>query len=87
MDIDEIPWRNGCFHDLRDTYLTSIKTVSVDVLKRLAGHASLATTLKYYTSPTARDADAVRAALAEAGLSKPAQVQGTKRAHKMDKSA
>ena len=89
VDVNDVPWRNGCFHDLRDTYLTSIKTVSVDVLKRLAGHSSLATTLKYYTSPTARDADAVRAALAEAGLSKGkgAQVQGTLRAHNADRSA
>lgn len=68
--VDKVPWRVGCIHDLRDTYLTSVKRLPIDVLKRIAGHSDLATTLKYYTSGTDRDADDVRAALANSGLTK-----------------
>ncbi len=76
-----------CLHDLRDTYLTSIKGVPIDVLKRIAGHSTLATTLKYYTSPTARDADAVLDALASSRFAKASPVQGTLRAHRGEETA
>ena len=80
VNIDKVPWRVGCIHDLRDTYLTSVKGLPIDVLKRIAGHSDLATTLKYYTSATDRDADDVRAALAASGLSK-SPLQDTSRTH------
>ncbi len=73
IEVEDVPWRVGCLHDLRDTYLTSIKGVPIDVLKRIAGHSTLATTLKYYTSPTARDADAVLDALASSGFAETAR--------------
>ncbi len=80
VKIDKVPWRVGCIHDLRDTYLTSVKGLPVDVLKRIAGHSDLATTLKYYTSATDRDADDVRAALVASGLSE-SPLQDTSRTH------
>ena len=80
VKIDKVPWRVGCIHDLRDTYLTSVKGLPIDVLKRIAGHSDLATTLKYYTSPTEQDAASVRAALAASGLSE-SPLQDTLRTH------
>ena len=79
LPVDEIDWREGCIHDLRDTYLTGIKGLPLDVLQRVAGHADIATTIRFYTGETARDADAVRAAVKKSGLS--SAVQGTLRAH------
>ena len=69
--VDKVPWWVGCIHDLRDTFLTSVKHLPLDVLKRIAGHSDVATTLKYYISATDRDADAVRAALANSGMTEP----------------
>ena len=76
LHIDKIPWRVGCLHDLRDTYLTSVKHLSVDVLKRVAGHSNVSTTLRYYTAETDRDADDVRAALVNSGLARPRSAAG-----------
>ena len=39
-------------YDRRDTSLTSVKGLPVDVLKRIAGQSDLATTLKCYTNTT-----------------------------------
>ncbi len=87
VEAEEVRWRIGTLHDLRDTYLTNIKGVSVDVLKRIAGHSSIATTLKYYTNPTERDAEDVLGALAASGIGKPEPSQGTLRAHPENRSA
>ncbi len=46
------------------------------MLKRVAGHANVATTLRYYTAETARDADDIRAALVSSGLAKPRMAAG-----------
>ncbi len=86
-EIEQVRWRIGTIHDLRDTYLTSVKGVSVDVLKRIAGHSSIATTLKYYTNPTERDAEDVLGALAASGIGKQEPSQGTLRAHPENRSA
>ncbi|MCZ6734258.1 MAG: hypothetical protein O7C65_00525, partial [Planctomycetota bacterium] len=64
----DVKWRIGCIHDLRDTFLTGIKGLPIDVLQRIAGHADIATTIKFYTTATERDADDVRAAVAASGL-------------------
>ena len=56
-------------HDFRDTYCNAMKHhLSPDQLKRVAGHADIATTTRYYTSPSDRDAEDIRAGLATAGL-------------------
>ena len=80
VKVEKVPWPIGCIHDLWDTDLTSVKGLPVDVLKRIAGHSDLATTLKYYTSPTEQDAASVRAALAASGLSE-SPLQHTSRTH------
>ncbi|MEE8153656.1 MAG: hypothetical protein V3T53_01715 [Phycisphaerales bacterium] len=58
-------------HDRRETYLTSVKGLPVDVLKPIAGQSDLATTLKCYTNTMDRDADDVGAARARSGRTKP----------------
>jgi integrase len=78
VKVEDVPWRIGCLHDLRDTFLTGIKDdVPIDVLQRIAGHADLATTIKFYTQATQRDAELVRSALTASGL---AGMKGTSRA-------
>ena len=74
-----VAWRVGCIHDLRDTYLTGVKGLPLDVLQRVAGHADIQTTIKFYTSATERDADKVRSAVAASGLS--GRVQDTPGTH------
>ncbi|MCZ6494524.1 MAG: tyrosine-type recombinase/integrase, partial [Planctomycetota bacterium] len=64
----DVEWRLGCIHDLRDTFLTGIKGLPIDVLQRIAGHADIATTIKFYTTATERDDADVRAAVAASGL-------------------
>ena len=62
-------WRIGCIHDLRDTFITGVKgKLSIDVLKRIAGHSDIATTIKFYATATERDAAEVRAAVSASGL-------------------
>ncbi len=68
---EALPWRQGTLHDLRDTFITGVKGLPLDVLKRVAGHANVSTTLRYYTAETDRDADDVRAALVNSGLARP----------------
>ncbi len=68
VTVDQVRWTPGSLHDFRDTYLTANKHLPVDVLKRIAGHSTLETTLKYYVSERPEDAAAVRAAVDEAGL-------------------
>ncbi|MHC4608733.1 MAG: hypothetical protein ACYS7M_00115 [Planctomycetota bacterium] len=63
-------WKLGDLHDLRDTNLTSVKGLPLDVLQRVAGHADIATTIKYYANATQQDADLVREALTDSGLSR-----------------
>ncbi len=79
VTAEKVEWRMGCIHDLRDTYLTGIKGVPIDVLQRIAGHADIATTIRFYTKATDRDADIVRAAVSKSGLAGP--VQDTLRTH------
>ena len=76
LHIDKIQWRIGCLHDLRETFITSVKVLPLDVLKRVAGHSNVRTTLRYYTAETARDADDVRAALVSSGLAAPRVAAG-----------
>ena len=78
VPVERVPWQVGCLHDLRDTYLTSVKGLPLDVLQRVAGHASIATTIKYYTGETDRDAERVREALAAAGLDGQTDAQRTR---------
>ncbi len=47
----------------------------LDVLQRVPGHADIATTIRFYTSATERNAEAIRAAIAKSGLS--GEVQDT----------
>ncbi len=68
---EAVPWRIGCIHDLRDTYFTSVKGLPIDVLKRIAGHSDVSSTLRFYTSATDRDASDVRRELANSGMTKP----------------
>ena len=86
VKVEEIDWEIGCIHDLRDTFLTGVKDLPIDVLQRIAGHADLATTIRFYTHATERDADVVRAALASSGLAGGGG-QGTNRAHLAASSA
>ena len=73
---ESLPWKIGCLHDLRDTFITGIKGLPLDVLKRVCGHSNVSTTLRYYTAETERDADDVRAALVNSGLAKPRMAAG-----------
>lgn len=86
VKVEEVDWEIGCIHDLRDTFLTGVKDLPIDVLQRIAGHADLATTIRFYTHATERDADVVRAALASSGLAGGGS-QGTNRAHLAASSA
>ncbi len=86
VKVQEVPWREGCIHDLRDTYLTGVKGLPIDVLQRIAGHADIATTIRFYTMATERDAEAVRAAVASSGLAGPT-VQGAPGAREAKTSA
>ncbi len=83
VKVEEVAWREGCIHDLRDTYLTGVKGLPLDVLQRVAGHSDIATTIRFYTMATERDADAIRAAVASSGLAG----QGAPRAPKVEASA
>ena len=73
---ESLPWKIGCLHDLRDTFITGVKGLPLDVLKRVCGHSNVSTTLRYYTAETERDADDVRAALVNSGLAKPRMAAG-----------
>ena len=75
--VDEVAWPMGCIHDLRDTYLTGVKDLPIDVLQRVAGHADISTTIRFYTSATVRDADTVRKSLAASGLAGSGHTQDT----------
>ena len=67
--LQDVSWREGCIiHDLRDTYLTGVKGVPLDVLQRVAGHSDIVTTIQFYTTATERDADGIRGAVASSGL-------------------
>ena len=68
VPVDQVRWTPGSLHDFRDTFLTANKHLPIDVLKRIAGHSTLETTLKYYVSERPEDAAAVRAAVDAAGL-------------------
>ena len=50
------------------------------MLQRVAGHADIATTIRYYTSVTKRDAETILDAVARSGLA-GAQIQDTLRTH------
>ncbi len=67
--LDEVPWRRGTIHDWRDTWCQHMKHhLSPDQLQRAAGHSDIATTMRFYTSPSDRDADDIRRGLADSGL-------------------
>jgi hypothetical protein len=63
-------WRLGDLDDLRDTYLTSVKGLPLEVLQQVAGHADIATTIKCYANATKQDADLAREAQTDSGLSR-----------------
>ncbi len=53
------------FHDLRRTYLTNVaRRLPVNVVREVAGHSKVETTLEYYLSTTASDRKAIRQASA-----------------------
>jgi integrase len=50
--LDRAEIRNGCFHDLRKTAITRwlLAGLAPQEVQRLAGHADIETTMKYYAA-------------------------------------
>ncbi|MHC4092455.1 MAG: tyrosine-type recombinase/integrase [Planctomycetota bacterium] len=80
VPVAELDWRQGCIHDLRDTYITQMAwKVPPNVLQRLAGHSDIKTTMKFYSHATPSEAETVRAAVSATGLAGQTDAQVTRR--------
>lgn len=87
VTVAEVAWETGRIHDLRHSYISHMAhEVPVNVLKRIAGHAKLETTLLYcHDLPT--DNAAIVAALNASGLGTIGAQSGHKAPQKQVKTA
>ncbi len=76
--VDEINWRLGTPHDLRDTYIMRLANngVPLHVASRIAGHSDIKITEKFYLQACREDDDRILAALTTGNHE---AVQGTNR--------